>query len=111
MIVERSTRFLGINFHPRQVVGTDDELYEEEFFRFNRHTRRLLGLFGISTPRYVMSITDRQATVVKEQYNQKTGASDNKKERDISHDKVTGEPRTFEFFIREELPPNRVLKA
>ncbi len=111
MIIERSTRFFGINFHRHEVVGTDDEQYEEEFFRFNRHTRRVLGILGISTPRYLISISDRKAIVSKDRYNPHTGESTDVKQRDISHDKTTGEPRSFEFFHQGRIAPKPCFKS
>lgn len=111
MIVERSTRFLGINFRRHEVVGTDEQVYEEEFFRFNRHTRQVLGILGISTPRYFIAITDRETIVTKDRYNPKTGESSDTKRRDISHDRHTGKPQSFEFFHRGRIAPKPRFKS
>lgn len=111
MIVERSTRFLGINFRRQEIVGTDEAIYEEEFFRFNRHTRQVLGILGISTPRYMITITDRETFVTKDRYNPRTGESKDVKRRDISHDRHTGEARSFEFFHQGIIAPKPRFKS
>lgn len=105
MIIERSIRFFGINFKTRPVEGTDAHPYEEVFYRLRPTTRKLLGIIGASTPRYLITITDREVFVTKDLHNPRTGESRDVKQRDISHDRLTGESRSFEFFHRGRIAP------